>query len=59
MLHVYVCVFMCIHKGTTGCISKVMVTNPYLVFFPAVCVFCYLGKVCMDTSAQRALVAEV
>lgn len=33
VLHVYVCVFMCIHKGTTGCISKVMVTNPYLFFF--------------------------
>lgn len=58
MLHVYVCVFICIHKGTTGCISKVMVTCPYL-FFLAVCVFRYLGKVCMDTSAQRALVAEV
>lgn len=37
MLHVYVCVFMCIHKGTTECISKVMVTNPYLFFSCCVC----------------------
>lgn len=56
-----VLVFKCVHKGTTGCISKVMVTNPYLFFFPfspcLVCVFCYLRKVCMDTSVRRA--AEV
>lgn len=62
--HAYVCVlvFKCVHKGTAGCISKVMVTNPYLFFFflpfpRLVCVFCYLRKVCMDTSVQRA--AEV
>lgn len=55
-----VCVFMCIHKGTTGCISKVMVTYPYLfVSSRSVCVFCYLGKTWMDTSERRGLAAEV
>lgn len=50
-VHVCVLVFKCVHKGTTGCISKVMVTNPYLFFFlplfPAVCVSSAILEKCV------------
>lgn len=46
-----VLVFKCVHKGTTGCISKVMVTNPYLFFFfpfpPALCVSSAILEKCV------------
>lgn len=67
---VSLCVRVCF-SVRTRCISKVMVTNPYLFGFfflftsPYVCVYwcvcvlvpCYLWKVCMDTSLRQA--AEV
>lgn len=55
-----VCVYLCVYtKVRQGVYPRWWWQDLicFLFFFPTV--FCYLEKVCMDTSVQRALVAEV
>lgn len=53
-----VCVYLCVYTKVRQGVYPRWQTL-FVFFFPTVCVFCYLEKVCMDTSVQRALVAEV